>query len=424
MGVSERHALQHLARQLVRRRVPAGRHQRDPARAVRVRGARVQERVAPLLARDGAPAQAVPRPRRVPGADDGVRRPRQRLDAHRRAHRLSGDRHPRVLARDPRRAVRPGVGALAGPVPHYRSLPALPHVRSAGAGARVNPRSWWRKLGHGSLLLAATVYCVFPIYFMLVQSLKTAQEDVFGNPLIVMNPTLENFAELFEQHGESRGFIGRTLRRSYPVLDWIENTIIVFAGSVAVTLVASLLAAYALGRLRPPGFRWWRRIIFASYVIPHTILFVPLYQVVITLHLENNLLALLAVYPTLALPFCVWILSAYFQHLPRSVEESALVEGASRATAFFRILLPMSRPVIVAAGIFALGTIASDFTLASVFLLDAHNKTIPAGLATMEVALDELLAVAGINLMAIPVVLICALFARGYVRGLTAAMVE
>jgi len=288
----------------------------------------------------------------------------------------------------------------------------------------VNPRPWWRKLGHGSLLVVATVYCVFPIYFMLVQSLKTAQEDVFGNPLIVVNPTFENFEELFQQSGESHGFVGRALRRSYPVLDWLENTIIVFAGSVAVTLVVSLLAGYALGRLRPPGFRWWRRLIFASYVVPHTILFVPLYQVIINLNLENNLLALLVVYPTLAVPFCVWILSAYFQNLPRSVEESALVEGASRATAFFRILLPMSKPVVVAAGIFALGTIASDFTLASVFLLDAHNKTIPAGLATMEVALDELLAVAGINLMAIPVVLICAVFARGYVRGLTAAMVE
>jgi multiple sugar transport system permease protein len=288
----------------------------------------------------------------------------------------------------------------------------------------VNPRPWWRKLGHGSLLVVATVYCVFPIYFMLVQSLKTAQEDVFGNPLIVVNPTFENFEELFQQSGESHGFVGRALRRSYPVLDWLENTIIVFAGSVAVTLVVSLLAGYALGRLRPPGFRWWRRLIFASYVIPHTILFVPLYQVIINLNLENNLLALLVVYPTLAVPFCVWILSAYFQNLPRSVEESALVEGASRATAFFRILLPMSKPVVVAAGIFALGTIASDFTLASVFLLDTHNKTIPAGLATMEVALDELLAVAGINLMAIPVVLICAVFARGYVRGLTAAMVE
>ena len=288
----------------------------------------------------------------------------------------------------------------------------------------MNPRPWWRKLGHGGLLLVATVYCVFPIYFMLVQSLKTAEEDVFGNPFIVVNPTLENFEELFERKGEVRGFVGSALRRSYPVLDWLENTIVVFAGSVAVTLVASILAAYALGRLRPPGFRWWRRVIFATYVIPHTILFVPLYQVVIQLHLDDNLLALLLVYPTLALPFCVWILSAYFQQFPREVEESALVEGASRVTAFVRIILPMSRPVIVAAGIFAVGTIASDFTLASVFLLDAHNKTIPAGLGTMDVALDELLAVAGINLMAIPVVLICAVFARGYVRGLTAAMVE
>ncbi|MBI4608433.1 MAG: carbohydrate ABC transporter permease [Candidatus Rokubacteria bacterium] len=288
----------------------------------------------------------------------------------------------------------------------------------------MNPRPWWKKLGHAGLLLAATIYCVFPIYFMLVQSLKTAQEDVFGHPLIVMNPTLENFEELFQPKGESRGFVGRTLRRSYPFLDWLENTVIVFAGSLGLTLVVSILAGYALGRLRPPGFRWWRRIVFAAYVVPHTILFVPLYQVVIRLGLDDNLLLLLLVYPTLALPFCVWILAAYFQHLPREVEESALVEGASRATAFLRIILPMSRPVIVAAGIFTLGTIASDFTLASVFLLSAHNQTIPAGLATMEVALDELLAVAGIHLMAIPVVLISALFARGYVRGLTAAMVE
>jgi len=288
----------------------------------------------------------------------------------------------------------------------------------------VNPRPWWKTLGHGGLLLVATVYCLFPIYFMLVQSLKTAQEDVFGNPLIVVHPTFENFAELFEQAGRPRGFVGNVLRRSYPFLDWLENTIVVFTGAVTLTLVTGLLAGYALGRLRPPGFRWWRRVIFATYVIPHTILFVPLYQVVIRLHLDDNLLALVLVYPTLALPFCVWILSAYFQQLPREVEEAALVEGASRMTAFFRIILPMSRPVVVAAGIFTLGTIASDFTLASVFLLDAQNQTIPAGLATTDVALDELLAVAGINLMAIPIVLICAVFARGYVRGLTAAMIE
>jgi multiple sugar transport system permease protein len=288
----------------------------------------------------------------------------------------------------------------------------------------VSPRSGWRRLGHGSLLLVATLYCVFPIYFMLVQSLKTAQEDVFGNPLIVVNPTFENFEELFERKGQTHNFVGRVLQRDYPFFVWLENTLVVFVGSVAITLVAGVLAAYALGRLQPPGFRWWRRAIFATYVVPHTILFVPLYQVIIRLGLDDNLLVLLLVYPSMALPFCVWILSAYFQHLPRAIEESALVEGASRTRAFVRIVLPMSRPVLVAAGIFALGTIASDFTMASVFLLSAHNQTIPAGLATMEVALDELLAVAGINLMAVPVVLVCAVFARGYVRGLTAAMIE
>ena len=288
----------------------------------------------------------------------------------------------------------------------------------------MNPRPWWTKLGHRAVVLLAAVYCLLPIYFMLVQSLKTPQEDLFGNPFVVLNPTFENFEELFERTGEVRGFVGDALRRSYPFLDWLANTLVVYAGSVAVTLAASIPAAYALGGLRPPGFRWWRRAIFATYVIPQTILFVPLYQVVLALGLDDNLLALLLIYPAMALPFCVWILSAYFQHLPREIEEAALVEGASRSRVFFRIILPMSRPVVVAAGIFALGTIASDFTLASVFLLTPHNQTVAGGLGTMDVALDELVVVAGINLLAIPVVAIAALFARGYVRGLTAAMVE
>jgi multiple sugar transport system permease protein len=288
----------------------------------------------------------------------------------------------------------------------------------------MNPRPWWMKLGHRSLVFLAVVYCIFPIYFMLVQSLKTPEEDVFGNPFIVMSPTLENFEELFERKSEVRGFVGSALRRSYPFADWLVNTLIVFAGSVAATLAASVAAAYALGRLRPPGFRWWRRGIFATYVIPHTLLFIPLYQVIITLGLDDNLLALLLVYPTTALPFCVWMLSAYFQSLPREIEEAALIEGASRATAFFRIILPMSRPVLVAGGIFTLGTVASDFMIASVFLLTPNNQTITAGIGTFDVALDELAAVAGVNLLAIPVVTISAVFARDFVRGLTASMIE
>jgi multiple sugar transport system permease protein len=288
----------------------------------------------------------------------------------------------------------------------------------------MNPKPWQATLGHRTLILLATIYCLFPIYFMLVQSLKTPQEDVFGNPFIVRSPTLENFEELFERKSEVRGFVGDALRRPYPFLDWLVNTLMVFVGSVGATLAASVAAAYALGRLRPPGFRWWRRAILATYVVPQTLLFIPLFQVVHVLGLDDSLLALLLIYPSMALPFCVWMLSAYFQHLPREIEEAALIEGASRAAAFFRIILPMSRPVLVAAGIFALGTVASDFMLASVFLLTPVNQTITAGLGTFDVSLDELAAVAGVNLMAIPVVAISGVFARGYVRGLTAAMLE
>jgi multiple sugar transport system permease protein len=288
----------------------------------------------------------------------------------------------------------------------------------------MNPKRWWVKLGHRSLILLATIYCLFPIYFMLVQSLKTPKEDVFGNPFIVVNPTLENFEELFEREREVRGFVGAALRRSYPFVDWLLNTVIVFAGSVVATLVTSVAAAYSLGRLRPPGFRWWRRGILATYVVPQTLLFIPLYQVIHTMGLDDNLLALLLIYPTMALPFCVWMLSAYFQLLPREIEEAALIEGASRATAFFHIILPMSRPVLVAAGIFTLGIVASDFMIASVFLLTPGNQTIAAGLGTFDVSLEELAAVAGVNLLAIPVLAISAVFAQSYVRGLTAAMLE
>src|SRR2546425_8083674 len=134
----------------------------------------------------------------------------------------------------------------------------------------MNPRPWWAKLGHRSLMLLATVYCLFPIYFMLVQSLKTPEEDVFGNPFIVMNPTFENFEELFERKSEVRGFVGDALRRSYPFLDWLVNTLFIFAGSVAATLGASVAAAYALGRLRPPGVPWGRRGVFAAHRVPPT----------------------------------------------------------------------------------------------------------------------------------------------------------
>lgn len=279
-----------------------------------------------------------------------------------------------------------------------------------------------RRWRHGVVLGAIALYSLFPIYFITVQSLKTAEEDVFGHPLWVVAPTLENYTELFEG-GEAR-VRGYVIVPRVPFLLWVLNTGIVLAGSVALTLAVSVPAAYALGRLRPAGWRWWRRGLFATYVVPHTILFIPIYQVILALGLDDHHAALVLIYATMAVPFCIWILSAYYLNLPWEIEESALIEGATPFTAFVRVTLPMSRNVLVAAALFTIGTVAQDFMLASILLLDPTRQTVAAGLGVMDVSLEELLAVAGVNLAAIPIVIMCAVFARGYVRGLTAAMVE
>jgi multiple sugar transport system permease protein len=280
-------------------------------------------------------------------------------------------------------------------------------------------RARWR---HAALLALVAFYSLFPIYFITVQSLKTPEEDVFGHPLYVKDPTFENYSELFA--GAEARVRGYVIRPRVPFLLWMLNSALVLTGSIALTLAASVAAAYALGRLQPPGWRWWRRTLLATYVIPHTILFIPIYQVIIGLGLDDDHRALVLLYSTMALPFCVWLLSAYYLNLPREIEDSALLEGATRARAFLRIMLPMSRNVLVAAGLFTLGTIGQDFMLASIFLLDPEKQTVAAGLGVMDVSLEELVAVAGVNLAAVPVVILCAVFARGYVRGLTAAMLE
>jgi multiple sugar transport system permease protein len=282
----------------------------------------------------------------------------------------------------------------------------------------VRRRGW---LVHGILLLIIAAYSLFPIYIMAIESLKTVDEDVFGNPLILRHPNFEWYMDLFEPVTWLRGtsFVHRV-----PFLVWLGNTAFVLGAALALILLTSLMAAYALGRLRPPGWRWWRRALFASYLIPQTLLFLPLYQLVFRLHLDDNLLALVLVYPMLALPFCIWLLSAYFQKLSPDIEDSAYIEGAGRFTAFVRIVLPMSWPVVVAAGLFALGVISSDFMFAGVFLPNQFHQTLAAGLGTMDISLEELSVVAGVNLAALTVVPVSAAFAGAYVRGLTAAMIE
>ena len=278
------------------------------------------------------------------------------------------------------------------------------------------------RLLHGALLILLAVYSIFPIYMMTIESLKTVDEDVHGSPLYVLHPSLEWYENLFE----SQGWVshGSLVTPTVPFLVWAKNTAIVFSASVALILAASLAGGYALGRLQPPGWRAWRRILFATFLIPQTLLFLPLYQLVFRLNLDDSLLALVLTYPMLAIPFCIWLFSAYFQKLSPDIEESAYIEGATRLTAFFRIVLPMSWPVLVAAGLFALGVVSSDFMLAGVFLPNQWHQTIAVGLATMDVSLEDLTVVSGVSMGGLPVLLIAGFFAASYVRGLTAAMIE
>jgi multiple sugar transport system permease protein len=286
----------------------------------------------------------------------------------------------------------------------------------------VTTRRRFNRLVQGTLLLLLVAYSLFPIYMVTLESVKTTDEDVFGSPLYVAHPTLDWYQGLFD---DEEWFVGGGVtRHTVPFLLWAGNTAVVFGAALVVILATSLAAAYGLARLRPPGWRWWRRALLAMFLVPQTLLFLPLYQFVFKLHLDDNPLSLVLTYPMLAIPFCVWLLSAYFQKLAPEIEESAYIEGAGRLTAFLRIVLPMTWPVLVAAGLFALGVMSSDFMFAGVFLPNQWHQTIAAGMSTMDVSLEDLTVIAAVTAGSLPVVLIAAALAGAYTRGLTAAMIE
>jgi multiple sugar transport system permease protein len=269
--------------------------------------------------------------------------------------------------------------------------------------------SRWGVARVGTLLLLL-VLGLLPIYWMLVQSLKSDAEQVYGQPLWVTAPTLGAYTDVLTDSN----FLG-----------WAANTLIVLAGTTVVTVVSSLAAGYALAYLRLPSWRWIARLLLISYVVPQTLLFVPLYALVLELGLENNLFSLVLTYPMLAIPFCAWLFLSNFRGLPREIAEAARVEGGSEWEVFRQILLPISGPTIVAAVVFTVGVAASEFLYAAVFLPNGAHQTLAAGLGLTEVDPDQLGGVvAGANLAALPVILLCAALAPQYVRGLTAAMLE
>jgi multiple sugar transport system permease protein len=253
------------------------------------------------------------------------------------------------------------------------------------------------------------VFALFPVWWIVLPAIRPVSEDKYGNPFWTWSPTFEGLLEAFE---------GRQ------VWIWLLNTAIVLAVGIAITLVASVLAGYALARLRIPKRRWIARTLFATYFLPQPMVLVPIYRVFVTLHLDNTLASVILLNQTLTIPFAAWLCYSYFEGLPPDIEEHAALD-ATRWQTFRHIMLPMSWPVIIAAGIFSAGVVMSDFVYAGLLLVHNDVKTIAVGLGLIGISLDEFNSITGgMGVGAAPLVLACAAFAPVYVRGLSAAMVE
>jgi multiple sugar transport system permease protein len=255
---------------------------------------------------------------------------------------------------------------------------------------------------------------LFPFYWMAITSLKSDGElyNLMNNPLVVLNPVLTQYQRLLNDTLFPR---------------WIGNTLIVSVASTGLSLAFSALAGYSLARLRFRGATTIGWAIFITYLVPPTLLFIPLLGVVSALGLQNSLWSLIFVYPTFLIPFGTWMLIGYFKSIPRELEESALVDGATRLQAMWRIVMPLALPGLLSVGIFAFTLSWNEFIYALVFLSDVSIKTIPVGVTSELIRGDSFFwgeLMAGALLGSIPVAVIYSFFVEYFVSGLTAGAVK
>ena len=266
------------------------------------------------------------------------------------------------------------------------------------------------------LALVLSVIAVFPIYFMIVGSISPVATFLRRDLGEILLP---------------RAFVGDHLAvvAFDPVfLRFALNSMIVATATTAVSVTIATLGAYSLARLRFPGSEVLGRFVLLTYTVPSVLLLIPLFKIVVALNLANSLIALVITYTTFSVPFCLWLLRSYFQSLPRDLEEAAMVDGASRLGALFRVILPLSVPGIVATGLFAFILAWNEFLFALVFTTTSDVKTLPIGVSTTftaeQTATDWAVAMSASTLSAVPIFIIVLFLQRGLVRGITAGAVK
>ena len=268
-----------------------------------------------------------------------------------------------------------------------------------------------------SLYLPLCIYglfLLFPFYWMLIVSVKPTNDlfDLSFNPFWIQTFTLENYVYLFQE-------------TDFP--EWLKNTLIVSVISTSVSLVCSVLIGYALARLRFPGSNFLGVGIFLAYLVPPTLLFLPLAQVIAFFNLYNTYWALVLTYPTQLIPFASWLLMGYFRTIPKEIEESAMADGCTRLQILVRIVLPLSVPGLLSAGIFCFTLCWNEFLYALIFMSSGPMKTIPVGTVSDLIKADTLFwgaLMASAVLGSFPIAFIYSFFVKYYVSGLTAGAVK
>ncbi|MDN3568163.1 carbohydrate ABC transporter permease [Paeniroseomonas aquatica] len=276
-------------------------------------------------------------------------------------------------------------------------------------GSLRSERRWALWVAYASLIIACIIFLAPPFY-MLVTSLKSSAEisNLSGNPWLVKAPTLENYIELIN-NPLFRGFF------------W--NSIIITVCVVIISMVVSVLAAFALARMKFWGSQMLATGVFLTYLVPDTLLFIPLYQIVGGLGLLNSIWGLVLIYPTLTVPFCTWIMIGYFASIPKELDEAALIDGANWMQMLTKIFIPVALPGIIAATIFAFTVSWAAFVYPTAFVTTPDQMPLTIGVVSQLIRGDTFAwgqIMAGALMAALPPVVVYAFLMDYYIAGLTA----
>ena len=263
-------------------------------------------------------------------------------------------------------------------------------------------------------LAAFLFFAIFPFYWMAISSFKTNPElyNLRAKRLLIKNPTLEQYRELFKKTA---------------ILNWLLNSFLVSFFTAVISMAFGILAGYAIARLKFPGATGFGLATFITYLVPTTLLFIPLARVVQTLRLSNSIWSLIVTYPTFLIPFCTWMLIAYFKSIPKDMEECAMIDGCGRFRTLLQIVLPMAIPGIVFSGMFSFTLSWNEFVYALTFISSTVNKTISVAVPTTLIRGDayfwgELMAASLVG--SVPVALFYSFFMDYFVSGMTAGAIK